>query len=308
MIYNVRHLTTYRYASFVTFARCVLRLTPQSSDRQTVSQHSITVSPAPLQRIERLGPFGEQTLTVVVDTAHRVLSIDALTRVDVHAPPVERWSDSPGWEAVRSLALESSVLGAAGPAAFLYPTARTPIVPEITDYARSSFAVDRPIIEATAELMTRIGDDFTFDAESSDVRTSAKDAFHARRGVCQDFAHVMICALRGLGLPAAYVSGYLRTSPPKGRPRLAGADAMHAWVSVWCGEARGWVSFDPTNAVLVQDSHIVVATGRDYADVAPIDGILLSPGEQILKTEVDVIPEDDFGSERSRAVDGSSAA
>jgi len=139
--------------------------------------------------------------------------------------------------------------------------------------------------------MRRIQRDFVYDAEATTVSTPAAEAFRARRGVCQDFAHIMICGLRGLGLPAAYVSGYLRTTPPPGKPRLEGADATHAWVALWCGERQDWVGFDPTNALLVEDSHIRLATGRDYADVAPISGITLAPGDQALQVAVDVIPE-----------------
>ncbi len=133
--------------------------------------------------------------------------------------------------------------------------------------------------------------DFVFDSSATDVKTPASQAFAARRGVCQDFAHIMISGLKGLGLPAAYVSGYLRTIPPAGQPRLEGADATHAWVALWCGDQLGWIGFDPTNAVLAQNDHIVLATGRDYSDVAPIDGIILAPGGQTLTVQVDVIPE-----------------
>jgi transglutaminase-like putative cysteine protease len=293
VIYALRHRTTYSYEAAVSFARCVLRLTPQSSATQTVLENVISITPPPLSRLERTGAFGEETLTVVIDQPHRALIIEARSRVDVHAPPVEAPADSPGWEAVRAASFRTTALGPEGPAAYLYPTARTPIVPSITDYARVSFTPDRPIIEAVVDLMTRIHADFTYDSEATDVRTAAADAFKARRGVCQDFAHVMISGLRGLGLPVAYVSGYLRTIPPPGKPRLEGADATHAWVSVWCGRDRGWIGFDPTNAIFVENDHIVLAVGRDYADVAPIDGIILAPGEQDLKVEVDVIPQDE---------------
>jgi transglutaminase-like putative cysteine protease len=142
--------------------------------------------------------------------------------------------------------------------------------------------------------MSRIHSDFVYDSEATDVSTPAAEAFRVRRGVCQDFAHIMISGLRGLGLPAAYVSGYLRTLPPPGGVRLEGADATHAWVSVWCGEENGWIAFDPTNAIVVKNDHIVLAIGRDYSDVAPIDGIILAPGKQTLKVGVDVIPESEF--------------
>jgi transglutaminase-like putative cysteine protease len=295
VIYNVRHRTTYSYEDVVTFARCVLRLTPQSSGAQTVLENAITITPQPSQTVERTGPFGEQMLTVMIDQPHWALIIEAKSRVDVHAPPIESPADSPAWESVRARSFETAALGADSPAAYLYPTARTPILPAITDYARVSFPQGRPIIEAAAALMTRMRWDFTYDAEATSVSTPPGEAFAARRGVCQDFTHIMISGLRGLGLPAAYVSGYLRTIPPPGRPRLEGGDATHAWVLLWCGEERGWIGFDPTNVILVQDDHITLAIGRDYADIAPIDGVMLAPGEQVLKVEVDVIPADELG-------------
>ncbi len=310
MIYNLWHRTTYTYKAQVTFARCVLRLTPRTSSSQTVLDSLVTVSPKPASSVRRIGPFGEDTLTVVVDTPHRTLVIEATSRVDVHARPPGRLGDSPAWEAIRESSFQTAGLGPDAPSAYLYPTTRTPISPAITDYARVSFAPGRPIAEAAGELMGRMYSDFVFDAKATTVSTPPIEAFEARRGVCQDFSHVMISGLRGLGLPAAYVSGYLRTRPPPGRPRLAGADATHAWVSLWCGEDIGWIGFDPTNDVIVQNNHIVLAVGRDYSDVAPIDGIILAPGEQTLKVEVDVVPEDETGPEAgpSRARRGVSAA
>ena len=291
MIYDLRHRTTYSYVAPVTFARCVLRLTPRSSPSQTALQNRVKVTPAPSRSEPGTGPFGEHTLTVVIETPHKKLVIEARSRVDVHAPPPPVLAETPAWEAVRADSFDGGSLGPDSPAAFLYPTRRTPIAPEITAYARESFTPGRPVAEAAADLMSRMHADFTYDSEATTVSTPALEAFEARRGVCQDFAHVMISGLRGLGLPAAYVSGYLRTTPPPGRPRLAGADATHAWVQAWCGEAAGWVGLDPTNDILVQNDHIVLAIGRDYGDVAPIDGILLAPGEQTLKVEVDVVPE-----------------
>ena len=295
MIYNLRHRTTYAYRAEVTFARCVLRLTPRSDAAQTLLQHQVMVTPTPSNRSERMGPFGEGVLTVVIDTPHRELVIEATSKVDVHARPLPAPGDSLPWETVRTLSFDSAGLTPDDPAPYLYPTARTPLTPAITDYARASFGPARPIAEAAAELMTRMHTDFIYDSEATTVSTPAAKAFEGRRGVCQDFAHVMISGLRGLGLPAAYVSGYLRTIPPPGKPRLAGADATHAWAALWCGPDAGWIGFDPTNAVIVQNDHIVLAVGRDYSDVAPIDGILLAPGEQTLKVEVDVVPEGEPG-------------
>jgi len=293
MIYSVRHRTTYRYESEVGFARCVLRLTPQSSATQTVLESRLAVLPEPSRSFDRIGAFGEATRTVVIEARHRALVIESQSRVDVHAPPGRLDFGAP-WEAVRARSLETADLGPDGPASYIYPSVRAPQSAVITEYARESFARSRGVIEAASDLMERIHGDFTYDAKATDVRTRPLEAFTKRRGVCQDFAHVMICGLRGLGLPARYVSGYLRTTPPPGRPRLAGADATHAWVSLWCGDEAGWIGLDPTNAILVADDHVVLASGRDYADVAPIDGIILSPGKQTLKVEVDVVPEDEL--------------
>ena len=290
MIYEIRHRTTYDYESKVTFARCVLRLTPPSSAGQTVLRSGVTISPTPARSVSRIGPFDEATLTVLIDTPHKELVIEARSRVEVH-PARDTLPFSMAWEAVRARALAGTSVASNAPATFLYPTRRTPVTPDITDYARESFAPGREIVEAASDLMTRINRDFVYDGDATSVSTPTAEAFAKRRGVCQDFAHIMICGLKGLGLPAAYVSGYLRTRPPPGRPRLEGADATHAWVSLWCGEDIGWIGFDPTNAIIAAESHIVLATGRDYADVAPIDGILLSPGDQELKVAVDVAPE-----------------
>ena len=293
MIYNIRHRTIYESTAPITFARCVLRLTPRSSPQQTVSHSSVTVTPAPAQTVKRTGPFGEEVATMVVEKPADALVIDAKSRVDVHVPPMDSLFAGPPWEAVRARSFETTDIETESPASYLYPTARTPLTPEITDYARESFAAGRPIVEAASELMRRMHDDFVYDPEATTVATPIAQAFAGRHGVCQDFTQIMIAGLRGLGLPAAYVSGYLRTIPPPGKPRLAGADATHAWVRVWCGPNDGWIGFDPTNAVLARDDHITLAVGRDYADIAPVDCIILSAGEQELKVEVDVIPQDE---------------
>lgn len=293
MKYRLRHRTTYAYDADVGFARCVLRLTPRSSPTQTVLESDVTVMPPPSAELDRTGPFGARTLTVTVDRPHRALVIEASARIDVHVPPAGDPHASPAWEAVRAAALAAADLGPEGPAAYLFPTPRTPIVPEITEYARASFTPGRPILAAADSLNRRIHAEFRYDPSATEVSTPVAQAFAARHGVCQDFAQIMICGLRGLGLSTAYVSGYLRTIPPPGQARLEGADATHAWVALWCGPERGWVGLDPTNAIPAGNDHLVLAVGRDYADVAPIDGVILASGAQSLKVEVDVIPEDE---------------
>ena len=289
MIYTLRHLTTYRYAKTVRFARCNLRLRPRDGEGQSVLESGLTVTPAPRSRVAREDFFGLETLAVIIDQPHKEFCVEATSRIRVERPALPEPESGPSWESVRAAALERPALDPDAPAHFLFPSQRVPVVADVTEYARASFGPGRSAYGAAYDLMRRIRADFRFDASATTVSTAVAEAFALRAGVCQDFAHVMIAGLRGLGLPAAYVSGYLRTRPPPGRRRLRGADASHAWVSVWCGE--GWIGLDPTNECGVRDDHIVVARGRDYGDVAPIDGIVSAAGAQKLKVEVDVIPE-----------------
>lgn len=291
MIYRLRHVTTYTYAKAVRFARCSLRLKPRDGEGQTVLESVVTIDPSPASAVIRRDYFGIETVGIVLDAPHTTFRVEALSQVVVAREPLPLPESGKAWEAVRAAAVAGRDLGPAAPVHFLYPSARVPLVPEVTAYARASFAPGRSAYGAAFDLMARIRADFRFDAKATDVHTPLAEAFALRAGVCQDFAHVMIAGLRGMGLPAAYVSGYLRTIPPPGRPRLRGADASHAWVAVWCGER--WVGLDPTNGIGVRDDHIVVARGRDYGDVAPIDGIVSGSGKQKLKVEVDVIPQDE---------------
>lgn len=289
MIYTLRHLTTYRYARPVHFARCGLRLRPAEGEGQTVLESTLTISPEPRRRAVRRDFFGLDVISVIIDTPHTELRVEALSRVRVERPPVPAPETGPSWERVRDEALASRALAPDAPVHFMFPSPRVSLVPDVTDYARSSFPSGRSALGGAHDLMQRIRRDFRFDAKATSVRTPLEEAFTLRAGVCQDFAHIMIAGLRGLGIPSAYVSGYLRTIPPVGQPRLRGADASHAWVSVWCGD--GWIGLDPTNGIVMCDDHIVVARGRDYTDVSPIDGIVSSSGAQKLKVEVDVVPD-----------------
>jgi len=293
VIYSIRHVTTYRYGSEVAYARCILRLIPCTCASQTLLQSSITVEPRPAAKVLKADTFGESTVTTVIATPHRKLVIDSRSLVDVHAPAIGDPALSPDWESVRSDALRARSLDPDSPTLHLYPTRSTPIVPEITEYARASFSAARPVMEAALDLVHRIKREFAYDPEATEVSTPVSEAFQKRRGVCQDFAQVMISGLRGLGLPTRYVSGYLRTVPQPGQPRLEGADATHAWVSVWCGAERGWIGLDPTNNIFAENDHIILASGRDYQDVAPIGGVLLGARGQRIKVEVDVEPQDD---------------
>ena len=289
MIYDIRHVTTYGYESPVSFARCSLRLEPRSGDGQELVSHTVDIKPRPADRAVRIDFFGTHTETVLIETPHRTLRIDSRSRVTVsrHAPP--RTADSPAWKDVRDMAFQSADLGPSAPIGYVFASPLVPILESVTTYAAASFPDARGIFAGAVDLMHRIRTEFKYDPKATVISTPLMEVLEKRHGVCQDFAHIMISGLRGLGLPAAYVSGYLRTIPPPGKPRLQGADATHAWVSVWCGEAIGWIGFDPTNDILVENDHIVLAVGRDFSDVSPVDGVIVGSRRQKLGVAVDVL-------------------
>jgi transglutaminase-like putative cysteine protease len=289
VIYDIRHVTTYAYESPVSFARCSLRLEPVSGDGQRLVSHSVEIKPQPAGRTIRHDFFGIHTESIVIETPHRNLRIDSRSRVCVcrHAPG--RAAPSPAWESVRDLAFEAKSLGPSSPIGYVFASPLVPVLQPVTAYAALSFPPAGGILAGAVDLMHRIRADFKYDPKATVISTPLDEVFDKRHGVCQDFAHVMIAGLRGLGLPAAYVSGYLRTIPPPGKPRLQGADATHAWVSLWCGAEIGWVGFDPTNDILVENDHIVLAVGRDFSDVSPVDGIIVGSRRQKLAVAVDVL-------------------
>jgi transglutaminase-like putative cysteine protease len=290
VIYDVRHLTRYRYEAPVAANTCTLRLLLRSTDGQSVEESRVDVAPAPVEWNERADIFGNRVVRLRIETPHRELVIQSSARVEVDRPAPPAPGLTPAWESVARDATASASLAADSPAFALYGSRLVGIFEAATEYARESFSPRRPIYEAAIELNARIKADFVYDTKATGVTTSPAEAFAKRSGVCQDFAHVMIAGLRGLGLPALYVSGYIRTVPPPGKARLAGGDASHAWVSVWCGQEFGWLGLDPTNAMVIGDDHIMIAVGRDYSDAAPVEGVILSSGGQKLDVAVDVIP------------------
>ena len=290
MIYDIRHVTSYSYESPVSFARCSLRLEPRNGDGQQLLSHTIDIRPRPADRSIRRDFYGTPTESVLIETAHRHLRIDSRSRVAVERRPPDRMAGSPPWEQVRDLAFAAASLGPSSPVGYVFASALVPMLQPVTAYAASSFPPGDGILAGAADLMRRIRNEFRYDSKATVITTPLAEVFQKRHGVCQDFAHVMISGLRGIGLPAAYVSGYIRTIPPSGQPRLQGADATHAWVSVWCGGELGWVGFDPTNDLIVANDHILLAMGRDFSDVSPVDGVIVGSRQQKLRVEVDVMP------------------
>ncbi len=293
MIYHVRHRTVVRYAAPVRLARFNLRLKPAPWPGQWTSDYALAVDPAPASVEARPGGWPVRVARIAIDSPISVLRIDSSFRVGVQGAPIEPMEGDPAVRAVAAAALTDREIGPSAPAHYLYASPRVPLLAEIGDWASEMLAADRPVVAAALELAQRIRAEFAYEPGATDAGTPVADAFVARHGVCQDFAHVMVAALRHAGLPAAYVSGYLRTDPPLGRPRLVGADAMHAWAMLWCGPTRGWIGFDPTNGVIAGDGHLFVGMGRDYADVAPMDGLFVGGAGQKIEVAVDVVPEEE---------------
>jgi transglutaminase-like putative cysteine protease len=290
VIYDISHVTTYSYEASVASARCAIRLTPRDSRGQRVLKSRIDATPSPEATRQSVDFFGNHIVEATIREPHAKLRIAMTARVAVDREEPPASGLTPAWETVARDAGAIRRLDRDSPVHWLFPGRLTPLEPAVTAYARESFPPGRPVLEGAAELMQRIKQDVAYDPEATHVATPLAEAFETRGGVCQDFAHIMIAGLRGLALPAAYVSGYIRTVPAPGQPRLEGVDASHAWIAVWCGEPFGWIHLDPTNAMYADDNHIVIAIGRDYADVAPIDGVIVGAGRQALAVSVDITP------------------
>jgi len=290
MIYDIRQATTYHYASSVVYARHVLRLTPIDRAGQRVHATALDVEPEPMERREGHDFFGNRMTWIELDQPHDVLSVRVAARVAVKNDATHAADATSPWEAVRDAAFGSTDLTPNSPAHYLFPSRQVSLDPEIRAYAAESFSAGRPLLAGAVDLMRRIKADFVYEIGATTASTTPPMSFALRRGVCQDFAHIMISGMRGLGLPAAYVSGYLRTVHSPQQDRLTGADAMHAWVLVWCGAEAGWCGLDPTNGIFAGDDHVVLAIGRDYADVAPIGGVIFASGGQRLEVSVSVTP------------------
>lgn len=289
MLYDIRLTLQYDYDAPVHGGRHLIRVAPATLPGvQRLVASSLTIDPPPEQHTTFADFFGNAVTAIgfMAPHDHLEVGLSARVQVDDPIPPVDltpsRSELHAEIERVWSLAPDS-------PHHFLWPSPRLAAVPAIADYARAVTPQAGSVLDIAQALCLAIHRDFTYEAGATDVETTPAEAFSMRRGVCQDFAQVMIAGLRGLGIPAGYVSGFLRTTPPPGKPRLEGADAMHAWVRVWCGQSLGWVAFDPTNAILAGADHITIGYGRDYADVSPIVGMLKTHGSHEAAQSVDVL-------------------
>lgn len=291
MIYELSHRTTYEYDHSVDLANHVLRLTPREFAAQAVAQANLITVPAVARLTSTTDHFGNGVTYLSIEEPHERFEVETRCIIDVTARPAVDVAASPPWETVRAALIGDGFPAEPDVAEFAFPTAQTPALPIVRDYAARSFTPGRPILVAARELTKRIHDDFVFDSKATLVSTPLSEVMSKRRGVCQDFAQVMLAGLRAHGLAGRYISGYIQTFGRDGKPRLVGGDASHAWVSVWSPE-HDWVEFDPTNDLMVSEQHVVLGWGRDYSDVSPILGIILGGGEHRLDVSVRLVPVD----------------
>ncbi|GAA5180600.1 transglutaminase family protein [Niveibacterium umoris] len=293
--YFVSHLTRYDYRRPVANARHVLHLTPRELPWQHVVSHVIDADPIPNERAVGRDNFGNPVETLAITHQHSGLDVHARSWVEIAERP--QTESSPAWQTVR----DALAFRAAHPplpaeleaARFQFESRHVRVKRELAEWAARAFAPDMPLLDGVQALNDRIHTEFAFDPEATHIATPVMEVLKLRRGVCQDFAHLMLSGLRSLGLAARYMSGYLLTTPPPGKERLIGADASHAWVAVWCPES-GWVEFDPTNGVRAGSSHITLGWGRDFSDVTPLRGVIFGGGEHTPEIEVSVVPEADY--------------
>jgi transglutaminase-like putative cysteine protease len=292
---SVTHETQYRYSSPVVLSQQLLHLSPRALPWQRCDKHAISVEPTASEMTQRQDYYGNGTFSLVIAVPHQTLVVRASSDVTVE-PRARAALAAPktSWEAVRARLSALDAPPLVEPEEFLFDSAHVERSRELSDYAIKSFTARRAILESAGDLARRIHRDFKFDRTATSVSTPLRQVLKQKSGVCQDFAHLMIGCLRSIGLAARYVSGYILTSPPPGRPRLVGADASHAWASIYCGEPAkghaGWVDIDPTNNCLVDDSHVTLGWGRDFADVTPMRGVILGGGTQTLSVRVTVSP------------------
>lgn len=289
MKYRITHTSTYAYAEPVSISHHALRLTPRALPHQTCRQCNIAITPAPAVTRDRADYFGNCLTFVAVQDPHEQLVVNVTSEVEIKPVAAVDPNSTPAWESVRDMIPNDRTADGLRALEFTFDSHYIRTNAELAAYAAPSFTPRRPMLEAVLDLTARIHKEFTFDPKATTIATPLERVFAQRRGVCQDFAHLEIGCLRSVGLPARYVSGYLQTVAPPGKPRLVGADMSHAWVSVYC-PGNGWVDVDPTNNLLVSTSHITLAWGRDYGNVSPIRGVIVGGGQHSLQVSVDVAP------------------
>ena len=285
MLYHITHKTIYDYGDTVPECFNIVRLNPRPIFDQECLEHRLEITPQPDDLVRREDFFGNRIEQFSIHIPHQSLSVTAVNRVEVTPRNYPDFEETPAWERVADFDPKEDLMATQ----YSRNSPHVKTDEAIREYAKRSFTSGRPIAEASLDLTHRIFNDFEFDPDATTVSTPVADVFQKRAGVCQDFAHFQIACFRSLNLPSRYVSGYIRTIPPPGKPRLIGADASHAWASVYAGEA-GWIDFDPTNNAIPETDHITIGWGRDYSDVCPIQGVFTGGGQTVMNVSVDVAP------------------
>jgi transglutaminase-like putative cysteine protease len=289
MLYKSIHTTIYDYIEPVSLCHNVLHLTARTGSWQSRRSGELRISPPPSVMTERIDFFGNTATFATIEEPHRQLSVTSINVTELSPTLPPQADQTPAWESVRDQLRRECGADVLAASQFSFDSPYVRGGEAFAAYAAPSFPARRPILEAVIDLTKRIHSEFRYDPTATTIATPIKEVLERRHGVCQDFAHLQIGCLRSLGLAARYVSGYLRTTPPPGRPRLTGAEASHAWVSFFC-PGSGWIDIDPTNNQIPFDQHIVLAWGRDYDDVSPIKGVILGGGSHTMTIAVDVAP------------------
>jgi transglutaminase-like putative cysteine protease len=290
MKYLLSHRTSYSYARNVDSAHHIAHLWPREFPGQKVSAIDIVAHPKPVLATRHLDYFGNHIGIYRIDQPHTRFDMEVRASIDVNFPDPPPAAETPPWEEIRLMLDGGGFPRPVEASEFVHESPLVPGDPVFRDYAAQSLWPGRPILEAARELTSRIRADFEYHPGATDISTPLDQVFRGRAGVCQDFAHVMIAALRAHGLAAGYVSGYIRTVHSQDEIALRGADASHAWVSVWCGDEAGWVHLDPTNDLVAKEDHVAVAWGRDFSDVSPLRGVILGGGAHSYGVDVTLIP------------------
>lgn len=289
MKYRIVHNTTYEYLDSAEACHNLVRLQPRTMRGQLSRETRLAIDPAPASLHSYLDYFGNRVHSFAIYEPHQKLSITAESHVAIDLGSHGEPHASPAWEDVRATLRRDRSEELVNALEFVFDSPYIRTGPVLREFALAHFTAERPLCEAAFELTRYIHQHFTYDPEATTIDTSVEDVLEKRHGVCQDFAHLQIACLRSLGLSCRYVSGYLRTDPQPGKPRLIGADASHAWVSVFV-PGVGWIDFDPTNGCLANDRHVTIGWGRDFHDVSPVKGVVHSGGESTLTVSVDVQP------------------
>jgi len=289
MRYRVRHTTRYAYGSPVELAAHMVHLRPRPQPWQTIISERIITDPQPARRHDGQDHFGNCVTWLFLDRPHADFEVTSESIVEVDRPPPSDPADTPPWEQVVEAARTPEGWQAVE---FQFGTPMAPINAESKAYVSESFTPGRPVLQALLELNERFYSDFRFRSGVTTISTPVSQVMQRREGVCQDFTHAMVSGLRGIGVPARYTSGYIRTKPPPGQVKRQGSDQSHAWVGCWLGPAYGWIDVDPTNGIVIRDEHVLLGWGRDFSDVSPVRGVILGGGDHRVIVGVDLEPAD----------------